>query len=288
MVIKFLCPNGHQLSAPDNMVGKKGKCPKCQTAFVVPEPVPDEPDALPPPEGGPAPAAESSAPEPAAAGSAPSGASPSASGPGLATDSGEFRSNIGTGSGTSQGSGVFVFLCPNGHKLNGPPSLKGKPGKCPHCGARFRIPTDDEIEEEQEEEEVPTGESEPEEEEIADGQPDEEQGGFNFNFGQQEEVVEGEPDEPPLEFPPPGSPALGYIFGRLWDRKDEQSEIEIFLTEGEIMTPDHYSEILSTSDYGVFAVKEGDGTYAITVIPWSAVRRIGMRKVTELSPQAFR
>ena len=36
MVIKFLCPNGHQLNAPENMAGKKGKCPKCQSAFVVP------------------------------------------------------------------------------------------------------------------------------------------------------------------------------------------------------------------------------------------------------------
>ena len=36
MVIKFLCPNGHQLSAPENMAGKKGKCPKCKSAFVVP------------------------------------------------------------------------------------------------------------------------------------------------------------------------------------------------------------------------------------------------------------
>ena len=199
---------------------------------------------------------------------------------------------IGMGSGKGiLGRDVFVFLCPNGHKLNGPSSLKGKAGKCPHCGARFRIPTDDELEEE---EEVPTGEAD--EEEVAEGQLNSESGGgFNFNFAglsgqqqQEEEIVDGALEEQPLELPPPGPAALGYIFGRLWDRKVEGIEIEIFLTEGEIMSPDHFSEILSTSDYGVFAVKEGDGTYAITVIPWSTVRRIGMRKLTELPPNAFR
>ena len=35
------------------------------------------------------------------------------------------------------------FLCPNGHKLNGPSSLRGKPGQCPHCGSRFTIPADE-------------------------------------------------------------------------------------------------------------------------------------------------
>ena len=29
MTIEFFCPNEHQLSAPDNMAGKAGKCPKC-------------------------------------------------------------------------------------------------------------------------------------------------------------------------------------------------------------------------------------------------------------------
>ena len=57
----------------------------------------------------------------------------------------------GDGSGKGHGSGKetrtataaqkhIVFPCPNGHKLNGPASLQGQPGQCPHCGAKFRIP----------------------------------------------------------------------------------------------------------------------------------------------------
>ena len=37
MVIKFACPNGHPLSAGDELAGKPGKCPQCQAMFLVPE-----------------------------------------------------------------------------------------------------------------------------------------------------------------------------------------------------------------------------------------------------------
>ena len=94
MTIAFMCPNGHQLSAPVERAGKQGKCPKCSVAFVVPDP------AEPPDQG-------------------------------AADDEADADPNI------------IVFLCPNGHKLNGPSSLKGKPGQCPHCGSKFVIPEDD-------------------------------------------------------------------------------------------------------------------------------------------------
>ncbi|HEX4128782.1 MAG TPA: hypothetical protein VHZ24_01980 [Pirellulales bacterium] len=34
----------------------------------------------------------------------------------------------------------IALLCPNGHKLVCPESQAGKRGKCPHCGAIFRVP----------------------------------------------------------------------------------------------------------------------------------------------------
>ena len=42
-MIKFVCPNGHPLSAPDNLAGKAGKCPRCHTSFAVPQPSDDAP-----------------------------------------------------------------------------------------------------------------------------------------------------------------------------------------------------------------------------------------------------
>jgi Zn finger protein HypA/HybF involved in hydrogenase expression len=271
MVIKFLCPNGHQLSAPENMAGKKGKCPKCQSAFVVP--TLDELAAA---------EAEEEAPAEQPVGAAVS--APAAAGGQTVAAQGEgsaVRPAMGSGKGLPAGE-IFVFLCPNGHKLNGPPSLKGKAGQCPHCGAKFRIPADEDLEQQ---EDVPTGQAD---DEVPSGQLDEEgQGGFAFpgtEYG--EEVIDAAIEEP-LAPPPPGAAGLGYIFARLWEQREEMTEVEIFLTEGEIMAPDRYSEILSSSDFGVFAVQEGDGNYTVSVIPWSAVRRVGIRKVAELPGEMF-
>jgi hypothetical protein len=257
MVIKFLCPNGHQLNAPENMAGKKGKCPKCQSAFVVPTleevaaaEAEESPELVEQPSAG--------------------------------EEAGQEAPTIpAAGSGKDlPASDVFVFLCPNGHRLNGPPSLKGKPGQCPHCGARFRIPTDDE-------EEPPEEEPQPQEQplKVLVGGPDPGGSGSGFRFPFEQFA----PEEPSQQAsgPPAGAPGLGYIFDKLWREKDEDAEVEIFLNEGEILVPDQFSASLSNSDYGVFAIQEGNGSYAVTVIPWSAVRRIGVRKLGELPRELF-
>jgi hypothetical protein len=296
-MIKFLCPNGHQLTAPDHLAGKGGKCPKCSTAFVVPtleevagasEPAPEalapsqlagnEADRLPPSKLPPLdPIAEGSSPGPTA--ERPEGSKSDIGKSGVVSGS-----KIGTESSTGAAKpGVFVFLCPNGHKLNGPASLKGKPGQCPHCGARFMIPEDDVPEED-----IPTGEVE-DDEEVPAGEPVEDEAPIEPELAE-EEVVEAvveelEPDPEPI---PPGVHALGYIVGRLWDHKNETTELEIFLQEGEIISPDHYAEILSTGEYGVFAHKDGDEEYSLSVIPWTAVRRVDLRKVKKLAHGTFR
>lgn len=306
-MIKFLCPNGHQLTAPDHLAGKGGKCPKCSTAFVVPtleevagagEPAPEAPSAsagapgkesasndadrlppskLPPLDPMPSDSAPAAAAEKTEAGKSDIGKSD------VGKSGVVSGSKIGTESSTGAGKpGVFVFLCPNGHKLNGPASLKGKPGQCPHCGARFVIPEDDVPEED-----IPTGEVE--EEEVPAGEPVEDEAPIEPELAE-EEVVEAvveelEPDPEPI---PPGVHALGYIVGRLWDHKNETTELEIFLQEGEIISPDHYAEILSTGEYGVFAHKDGDEEYSLSVIPWTAVRRVDLRKVTKLAHGTFR
>lgn len=101
------------------MAGKAGKCPHCQTRFLVPQLELDEPE----PMSEPAPASFSSA-------SIPPFAPPPA--PGGAVAAGPPRSD------------TITFICPNGHKLSGPPTLRGKLGLCPHCQSRFRIPASEE------------------------------------------------------------------------------------------------------------------------------------------------
>jgi hypothetical protein len=257
MVIKFLCPNGHQLSAPENMAGKKGKCPKCQSAFVVP--------TL----------------EDVAAAEAEAESMPQEQPDEVGANGSEPTTIPAAGSGKGMPGGeLFVFLCPNGHKLNGPPSLKGKAGQCPHCGARFRIPTDDE---EEAPDEQPVNQQQPLQ--VVLGAPEVTgSGGFRFPI---EQFAPEEPAEATIETPPAGAPGLGFIFAKLWNERDDRSEVEIFLSEGEIVSPDHYCPTLSSGDFGVFAIQEGDGSYVVTVIPWSSVRRVGMRKLNELPGNLF-
>jgi hypothetical protein len=219
------------------MAGKPSRCPRCNTPFLVPQP--------------------------SEAGHASDAAASGASGvnPASGISKNLFRAEE-----------IFYFLCPNGHKLNGPPTMKGKAGQCPECNARFLIPTDEDI--------AAAGE------ELLGGGMDQEPlagdtaaGGIGLHRSYT--LHEGVP-------PPPSGPAgMGYIVGRLWERRTENSELEIFLAEGEIVSPDYFSEVLSTSDYGVFAVEEGDGTFSISMIPWSSMRRASLRRVGELSQDLF-
>ena len=244
-VVKFLCPNGHPLNAPLHLVGKAGKCPKCHTAFVVPAPESEHGES-----------------------------SVVTSGSGKRTVEGgsSAKHSIDLASGIKEGSSaskirhdVFVFLCPNGHRLNGPPSLKGKLGQCPHCNAKFRIPEDEpEVAQGAELVDEPSPDSEAVEEIPA------------------EELVVQEP-EPPFE---EGVHPLAHIVARLWHHKGERGELELLLPEGEMMQPEHYSAALSAHDYGVFATREGMG-FSFTVIPWTSVRRVNVHKVETLPPGAF-
>ena len=130
-MIKFQCPGGHPLSAPENLAGRFGKCPQCGSSFIIPRPGEAQPDKA----------------TVAASGSTVTPA-------------------MGSGKNLASQDDIFVFLCPNGHKLNGPPSLKGRPGQCPHCGARFLIPTDDDLEDEED----PSLDEEAEQTSAGDGQ----------------------------------------------------------------------------------------------------------------------
>jgi hypothetical protein len=245
-MIKFLCPSGHPLNAPENLAGKSGKCPKCNLSFIVPRP--DEAGA-----DGQTVAASGSALTPA----------------------------MGSGKNLAGGGEIFVFLCPNGHKLNGPPSLKGKAGQCPHCGARFIIPTDEDLEEA---EQHAAGRYEDDHDDQA---PDT---ALDMPPG----IASRSSSDLPNSLqavgrtrPPAGPAGLGFIVAELWRQRTEESELEVFLNEGEIVAPDFFSADLSTSDYGVFAVQESDGSFAITVIPWNTVRRVGFRRLADLPRDLF-
>lgn len=278
------------------MAGKAGKCPHCNTRFLVPQ-LENPPEEAPP-------AASSPAAQAALAGG--SAVRQQASPP---ADS-------------------IVFYCPNGHKLNGPASLRGKLGLCPHCQSKFRIPSED----------VP-----PAPPQTASGGSDDStetsagaaasapaapppppeppsasarkptapsaaaapsatsrSGAFIDEVPHAEildddlDVVEGQPlestaaapeanvDDSPSAWNYPAPPPLeasrwSELFTWIWTQRDLRSVVDLHLKNGEVFQPTWYAPGLSDARLGVFGLQADDGTYGITILPWDTVERITVR-----------
>ncbi|MCA9246063.1 MAG: hypothetical protein KDA42_03080 [Planctomycetales bacterium] len=272
MPIAVVCPNGHRLACPDDRAGKTGKCPKCDTSFEIPFPA-DVAEAEPVAEADSSVSAES--PE-AEAASSPSNKAPA--------------DNI-------------VFLCPNGHKLNGPSSLQGQPGQCPHCGAKFRIPVYDD-ESDQEQLETPEEDST-----LGDG-GDEDLLQLNIgeieeaeeisiddleelsDIGSNDDAIDAEAvDEPVGEFYGDAEPVdihpLARLFATLWNERQHGGVIEVHLAEREVILPDWWAESLSLESHGVFALQTADGSYVIETVAWDSIKRITVRRINELPDGVF-
>ncbi|MCO6456179.1 MAG: hypothetical protein J5I93_12840 [Pirellulaceae bacterium] len=256
MVIKFICPNGHQLSAPDDRAGKPGKCPKCQTAFVVPDL--EELDE-----------AEQGKISMQAGDSSPSGSS----------------------STRPASADVIVFLCPNGHKLNGPASLKGRPGQCPHCGARFVIPGDED-EEEPAAADATAG--------IAPGSPPAEilatgsapSGAHLIGLATRGD----QPLEPPASLADEveevpivevveddlleGAHPLAVLLHHLCPAATEACPLELQFKDGKTLAAEGFVRRMSLGDYAVFVHPDGGTQQAVTIVAWDDISRLTVRRQT--------
>jgi hypothetical protein len=266
MSIEFRCPNGHRLSCPDDRAGKPGKCPKCQATFMVPSA------------------------EAAAAVAGGSGVSLAA-----VTDSGAIE-NLYDAPGESAGPDhssaapeVVVFLCPNGHKLNCPASMQGRPGKCPHCGAKFIIPTYDAPEQHDDdlpgygEHSTPDSHAEAAEEVELEVLHEPAHAGlppelpFDFTGG----FVDGgyEPRDANRQ------EGIGRVLRELMEQRPEEPLVEIFLRSGASFVAERLAHT-APEGCGLFAHHESDGRYTLSIIPWDQIERVQLRKVSRL-PRFF-
>ncbi len=183
---------------------------------------------------------------------------------------------------------VIVFLCPNNHKLNGPASLQGQPGQCPHCGAKFRIPLLEDYEEEQEE--FPLGT-------MVEDDPDE-----VLDVADEVEILEETPPKPlpmplPVEEEPPRTTAtapaptgphpLAKLLRSYWSGSGKV-RLRLHLHGGNVLEPDRYSESQSTLTHGVFAVKGEEDTWDVVAVAWDAVERFDFRGLKTLPPDEFK
>jgi hypothetical protein len=243
MSIEFLCPNGHQIRCPDEQAGRAAKCPKCGVKFRIPELAELETAD-----------ADSAATSPVQSGAAPA------------------QHEVAEGE--------IEFLCPNGHTLHGPASLQGRPGQCPECGSKFRIPSYDEVPDEDEETagheisvgRVDAGDSGLDLEEVNAGPP----------MATPPELVVEDVEEIPESAATVPAEGLGGMFGKLWAQRSEGATVELCLSDGQTVKPDHFAEKLSQGTHGVFGTKDPEGGYTLVAVRWESVLRVIVRGLESL------
>jgi hypothetical protein len=142
-----------------------------------------------------------------------------------------------------------------------------------------RISSSDDLEEGSELEELEEFE---EAEELGEGDDDEEgdDEGYDHPLGEQMASF-----LPPMIHEPDHS--LAKLFPMLWNEKHHGAVLEIHLGEGIILIPDWWSERMSLGDHVLFALQTSDGSYVMESVPWDAIKRITVRRISELPGGVF-
>ena len=231
-MIRFLCPNGHSLSSNDDLAGKPGQCPRCQSQFVVPE-LDDAADGD--------------------------------EGSRIQVACSEKAAHATIGADEDK----LEFLCPNGHKLHGASSLQGRPGQCPHCNARFLIPTEEEVAAAESSDAASRAVGAPE-----NGNGDAESGSIDdLVIAAAEPVVINFHDQPPPPPMPVSCHPLAQIIRKLWAETRGAGVMQLRLDNEETLLAESFSAELSQHEFGVFAVRGENKTPAVTILPWDRKNR---------------
>lgn len=182
-------------------------------------------------------------------------------------DSGQMPKSPSTAGRAAAKEPEIEFLCPNGHRLHGPASLQGRPGECPDCGSRFRIPTYED-----------TSSEEPPEQEISLGRADGREGS-DIVPRRASGAMQPSPPSPGVA----ADEATPALLARLWKLCPKGTVIEIRLRNGETIAPDRFLARASRENrQGMFTVVEADGSVSLIVVPWDAVDRVTLRGLKEV------
>lgn len=265
--MEFLCPNGHRIQCSDEFAGKAANCPKCGIRFEVPplpaSPLPPTPQTPSLDTGG-----KKASDSDIGKTEAPDGVS--------STDQASAEDAAGEVQ-VRPSNSEFEFLCPNGHRLQGPLSLQGYPGQCPECGSKFRIP----------EANLPTGDT------IASKTltPKPENGAATEKPEEKPKVTEVEPSAPPTptskESPDknltPATTELTSIAAEeslfetlcnYWSNRGENARMEIHTDDGGQLSIESFDTDASNQILGVFSIKGEQDTLSLTIIPFAKMTRI--------------
>lgn len=267
MPLSFTCPNGHRVSCPDDQAGKAGKCPRCGAVVRIPQP------------GTAVAVAAASHPAAGASGGAPpADDSPSPTSGFLELDETESEGQLGE---PADGE-LIVFLCPNGHRLNSPARLAGRPGQCPHCGAKFLIPElEDSLEDEPQQNEVAINDAGIALDDIVIQIDTSNRGGpgSSKSWSSKQPATESAPATTTPAHP------LAELLQRLWTRKAEGASLEVHLGDGKLLVPDE----LSAGDprFALFDVREANGSHTLTAVAWDKIERVVVRGLDHLPKEWF-
>jgi hypothetical protein len=300
MPIEFTCPNGHRLSTPVDHAGRMAKCPRCGAVTRVPELdgegsriIPADPAGASGKSGklsgvgsGTAVTSDSAARKAASA----SGKEPLANGakssPAAAQPAQAAAEKPGDKPAASADA-TIVFLCPNGHKLNAPRTMQGHAGKCPHCGAKFRIPMLDD---------AASGEIDAGHVEMSTFQdiiggapaaaPAAAPGVYDHLTDVTAPAAKPQPQEE-LDVWDPDQHPLARLVIRLWSEREHGGIVEVHLNGGAILVPEWFDKKLSRHTHGLFAAQSADGTVTMTIVPWDTVSRVVVRGVVGLPDGLF-
>jgi hypothetical protein len=186
------------------------------------------------------------------------------------------------------------FLCPNGHRLHGPTSLQGKPGQCPDCGSKFRVPRYDEISEEEEvQHDISVGRADGAGSDLAmpSGTEQARSPADMIDGADYDLEIDAGPETAPFEQPAAASEDGPHdwvrLLSRLWTQKTAGVVVELCLQDGETIVPERFARGLSQKSHGVFAVKNSNGTYTVTAVPWTSVNRLLVRGIKSLPEELF-
>ena len=185
---------------------------------------------------------------------------------------------------------MIEFLCPNNHKIRCSDDRAGHEAKCPKCGVKFLIPSNG------------TSEKSAVHQSAASGQiPG--LGDSHISLDALDKIEADESSAAVFKNPKSSStsiktsaataarltagstanaPSMARVFAQLWAEKPKDAILEVILRNGEVFKPDLYSKKLSLQNQGVFAVKEMDGTYTITMVEWDSMSHIQIRKMRDL------
>ncbi len=256
MVLQFLCPNGHKVHCSESRAGQAARCPRCGVKFRIPTPE-----------------------ELAAAESLTAERTEGGGGSSVPADSKASRQAAASGVafGPAAGPDEIEFLCPNDHLLHGPAASQGRPGQCPVCGSRFRIPSYAEGTERQPADSALTPDSSSME--IAAPEAATSPGGSRL-----ESDATAPGAWPIAETPERSTHPAAQMVGRFWNLKAQGAAVEIRYGEGQRLTPDEWVRSLCSATHAVFAVREPNGTLTLTAVPWESVQLVIARGVRQLEP----